>query len=251
LEGATTPREPRVGNVADFKKLDPMVFTGNEKLLQAEQWLTDTENLLKAARVPEADQVEIVKIQLADIARSGWLAEEARLTPPITWKKFTDGFYERFFPSTAQQDMEEEFINLKQSHRTVDEYAAEFLRLSRVVKYMNYNRREQSKPIPTRLEMIHPETVSFQRNEDYSEVLTAARRVEQITEKKNRAETQQRSEKRLFEQVVRESPPKKQLYQHIIRESPPSLDLTSPKKRSFLFCEVVGNQATRRRLVGR
>ena len=84
MERATAPREQRIGNVADFRKLGPKIFSGNEKPLQAEQWLTDTKNLLKAARVPEADQVEVVKIQLTDITRTWWLAEEARLTPPIT-----------------------------------------------------------------------------------------------------------------------------------------------------------------------
>ena len=32
--------------------------------------------------------------------------------------------------------MEEEFLNLEQKHRTVDEYAAEFLRLGRFAVYM-------------------------------------------------------------------------------------------------------------------
>ena len=136
MERATTPREPRIGNVADFRKLGPKMFSENKKPLQAEQWLTDTENLLKATRVPEADQVEVVKIQLTDIARTWWLVEKARLTPPITWKQFTEGFNERFFPTIARQDMEEEFLNLGQKYRTIDEYAAEFLRLSRFATYM-------------------------------------------------------------------------------------------------------------------
>ena len=102
LERATAPREQRVGNVTDFRKLDPKMFSGNEKPLQAEQWLTDVENLLKAVRIPETDQVEVVKIQLTDVARTWWLAEEAGLTPPITWKQFTEGFNKQFFPATAQ-----------------------------------------------------------------------------------------------------------------------------------------------------
>ena len=78
--------------------------------MDAEQWLIDTTDLLKAARIPDENQVEVVKIQLKDVARTWWLAEEARLEKLITWDQFSKGFYERFFPATAQKEMEEQFI---------------------------------------------------------------------------------------------------------------------------------------------
>ena len=77
----------------------------------------------------------MVKIQLRDVARTWWLAEEARLEKPISWNQFLKSFYERFFPKTAQGEMEEQFIRLQQKDRIIDEYAAEFLRLSRFVPY--------------------------------------------------------------------------------------------------------------------
>ena len=55
---------------------------------------------------------------------------------PITWDQFSKSFYERFFPKTAQKEMEEHFIRLQHRDRTVDEYATEFLRLSRFAQYM-------------------------------------------------------------------------------------------------------------------
>jgi len=66
----TVPREQRPGNVFDFRKLQPAIFLGTEKSLDAEQWLIDNTDLLKAARVPEENQVEVVKIQLKDVART-------------------------------------------------------------------------------------------------------------------------------------------------------------------------------------
>jgi len=50
--------------------------------------------------------------------------------------QFLKSFYERFFPITAQKEMEEQFIRLQQEDRTADEYTAEFLRLSRFALYM-------------------------------------------------------------------------------------------------------------------
>ena len=99
--------------------------------MEAKLWLKDMTNLLAVARVPALGQVEMVKILLTDIARSWWLAEEERLTRLVTWEQFSACFYERFFPKTAKREMKQRFIHLKQYDRSVDAYAAEFLRLSR------------------------------------------------------------------------------------------------------------------------
>ena len=65
------PREQRPGSVSDFRRLQPAVFSGTEKPLDAEQWLIDTTDLLKAARVPDENQVEVAKIQLRDVPEPG------------------------------------------------------------------------------------------------------------------------------------------------------------------------------------
>jgi len=41
-------------------------------------------NLLNVAHAPKDEQVEVVKVQLTNVARTWWLAEEERLEPPIT-----------------------------------------------------------------------------------------------------------------------------------------------------------------------
>jgi len=109
----TAPREQRPGNVSDFRRLQPATFSGTEKPLDTEQCLIDTTDLLKAAWIPDKNQVKVIKIQLKDVGRTWWLAEEARLERPIIWDQFSKGFYERFFPATAQKEMEEQFIRLQ------------------------------------------------------------------------------------------------------------------------------------------
>ena len=98
--------------MSDFRRLQPADFSGTEKPLDTEQWLIDMTDLLTGARIPGENQVEVAKIQLKDVARTWWLAEEARLEKPISWDQFSKGFYERFFPATAQKEMEEQFIRL-------------------------------------------------------------------------------------------------------------------------------------------
>jgi len=55
----------------------------------------------------EENQTEVAKIQQKDVARTWWLAEEARLDQPITWEQFSKSFYDRFFPTTTQKEIEE------------------------------------------------------------------------------------------------------------------------------------------------
>ena len=76
IEKTVAPRKPKFGNVSDFRRLQPATFAGTEKLLDAEQWLIDMTNLLNAACVPKDDQVEVIKIQLTNVARTWWIAEE-------------------------------------------------------------------------------------------------------------------------------------------------------------------------------
>jgi len=72
--------------ISDFKRLQQATFACIRKLLDAEQWLIDMTNLLKATHVPEEYQVEMVKAQLMGMAKTWWLAEEERLEKPITWR---------------------------------------------------------------------------------------------------------------------------------------------------------------------
>ena len=103
----TIKGEPRPGNVADFKRLQPAIFSGAESPLNTEQWLIDTTDLLKAARVSDENKVKMTKIQLRDVVRTWWLTEEARQEKPIAWDQFSESFYERFFPKMIQKEMKE------------------------------------------------------------------------------------------------------------------------------------------------
>jgi len=117
---AASESQTRQGNVSDFRRLHPAAFTGEESYLDAEQWLIDTQNLLVAARVPKADRVDVVKIQLLYVARTWWLAEESHLLRPISWKTFFEVFLAKFFPKTTKLEIEQKFINLRQARRIVD-----------------------------------------------------------------------------------------------------------------------------------
>ena len=57
--------------MSDFRRLQLTVFSGTEKPLDAEQWLIDMTDLLKAAIIFSENPVKVAKIQLKDVARPG------------------------------------------------------------------------------------------------------------------------------------------------------------------------------------
>ena len=48
---------------------------------------------------------------------------------PLTWQRFKDLFYEKYFPASTQDKMLSQFLGLKQGNRSVAQYEVEFNRL--------------------------------------------------------------------------------------------------------------------------
>ena len=192
--------------MSEFQRLQPAIFSGTERPLETEQWLVDTTDPLKATRISDESQVEVAKIQLKDVTRTWWLAEEARLEKPISWDRFSMVFYERFFLAIAQKEMKEQFIKLQHWNQSVDEYTTEFLRLNRFAPYMVTNEEKRASRFQQGLKMGIQMLLILQQLKTYSQVLTITREVERGLEKKNRSQMQNEHVKRPFSQMNRGNP---------------------------------------------
>ena len=104
-----------------------------------------------------------------------------------------EGFYERFFPVTAQKEMKEYFIRLQQGNWTVDRYAAEFLRLSQFMPYVVSDEENQAERFQQGLKMDIQILLIPPKLNTCSQVLTITREVERGLEKKNRDQEQDKS----------------------------------------------------------
>ena len=78
----------------------------------------------------------------------------------------------------AQKEMEKQFIRLQQWNRSVDEYAAEFLRLSRFAPYMVSDEEKRASRFQQRLKMDIQIYLIPQQLKTYSQVLSIACEVE-------------------------------------------------------------------------
>ena len=95
--------------------------------------------------------------------------------------------------------MEEQFNRLQQRNRSVDEYAAEFLRLSRFAPYMVADEEKRASRFQQGLKMDVQMYLIPQQLKTYSQVLSIAREVERGLEKKNENQVQNKSVKRPFQ----------------------------------------------------
>ena len=63
----------------------------------------------------------------------------------VSWETFSEVFLSKFFPDMVKSEMEQNFINLRQAEKTVDEYAAEFFKLRRFAPYMVFTEENRAR----------------------------------------------------------------------------------------------------------
>ena len=90
-------------------------------------------------------------------------------------------FLEKFFPETAKIDMERKFVNLQQESRSVDDYVAEFTRLSRFALHFIADDRDRARRFEQGLSLEVQKQLSTSLFTTYAEILNAGRRHEQVS----------------------------------------------------------------------
>ncbi|KAJ6844583.1 uncharacterized protein M6B38_293315 [Iris pallida] len=133
VEGAPAQQQGqgRPGTHLDFRKMNPRDFRGTEGILYADDWLEDVQRSLELAEVPRGLWVTSAASQFFDIALTWYRTDPRASVRGISWEDFRKLFKEKFYPDVALIALEGQFVSLVQGNSSVDEYAAEFFRLSR------------------------------------------------------------------------------------------------------------------------
>ncbi|XP_030461760.1 uncharacterized protein LOC115681827 [Syzygium oleosum] len=120
--------------VEHFLKLKPPKFDGKGDLEAASLWVEELEKAFALLRCTEEEKVTLVVYQLQGNANDWWKATRGRVFPTDTtqnWTAFTEAFNGKYFSESAQVQKMAEFLRLRQGKMTVDQYEAEFARLSK------------------------------------------------------------------------------------------------------------------------
>ncbi|KAJ6847552.1 uncharacterized protein M6B38_277325 [Iris pallida] len=133
VEGAPAQQQGqgRPGTHLDFRKMNPRDFRGTEGILYADDWLEDVQRSLELAEVPRGLWVTSAASQFFDIVLTWYRTDPRASVRGISWEDFRKLFKEKFYPDVALTALEGQFASLEQGSSSVDEYAAEFFRLSR------------------------------------------------------------------------------------------------------------------------
>ncbi|XP_028054434.1 uncharacterized protein LOC114258647 [Camellia sinensis] len=130
--------QPESCNIAltrEFKKMKPPLFHGRIEPLKAEAWVLGIEKLFEVFPCTEAQKVQLATFTLEDDARHGWMLvrDENR---DVTWARFLEIFYVKYFPQCVRDRKATEFIELRQGNKLIAEYEAQFTELARFTSHM-------------------------------------------------------------------------------------------------------------------
>ncbi|XP_028106690.1 uncharacterized protein LOC114305756 [Camellia sinensis] len=115
--------------------MKPPTFLGGIEPLKAETWLLEMEKLFEVFPYTKTHMVLLATYTLKDEARRWWLLIR-NTNGNMTWARFNEIFYEKYFLQCFRDRKVSEFQELKQSRMSVAEYKTKFTELTRFVPHM-------------------------------------------------------------------------------------------------------------------
>ncbi|XP_057444030.1 uncharacterized protein LOC130736202 [Lotus japonicus] len=130
--------QDRIRMRTDFNRHGPPKFQGEVEPEKADLWIQEMEKIFEALHTPDVEKVNLATFMLKGDAEYWWRSAKQLMTAnnvAITWESFKRAFMEKYFPETAREDMENQFLNLRQGLMTVGEYAARLETLSKHFRF--------------------------------------------------------------------------------------------------------------------
>ena len=124
----------RVPTMEDFLRHKPAEFNGKVSPDEADAWLRKCENIFKVMNCPDEQKLLFATYLLNDDAEYWWMGMQQQMQTrdeQVDWTSFRARFLEKYFPDTARQDREAEFLTLQQGDMTMQEYVNQFEHLAR------------------------------------------------------------------------------------------------------------------------
>ncbi|XP_028055936.1 uncharacterized protein LOC114260078 [Camellia sinensis] len=131
----TLERRGEPTSIKQFQELKPTTFISSPNPLVAEAWVRDMEKIFRALPCTERQKVTFATFTFKDDAQEWWLLTLEK-EDIVTWVRFLEVFYEKYFPDSLWEQKVSEFIHLRQGTMTVAEYESKFTQLVRFATYV-------------------------------------------------------------------------------------------------------------------
>lgn len=134
VENQVPPAQNQQVQATPFKAIKgvhPPEFHGTNDPTKAQAWIKEIEKAFKIVQVLENQKTTFATYMLKGEANFWWESKETREEQVVTWDRFKDLFFEKYFPQTMKNKMEMQFLELKQGDMSVEQYEAKFIELAR------------------------------------------------------------------------------------------------------------------------
>ncbi|XP_028082973.1 uncharacterized protein LOC114284268 [Camellia sinensis] len=154
----------------EFKKMKPPVFKGGIEPMKAEAWVLGIEKLFEVFPCTEIQKVQLAAFTLEDEARRWWMLTRT-MYQGLTWDRFLELFYDKYFPQSMRDKKVTEFETLRQGNKTVAEYEAQFAELARFAPHMVDTEYKKARKFEGGLRSIILDRVNVLKLPTYVDVL--------------------------------------------------------------------------------
>ncbi|XP_057958743.1 uncharacterized protein LOC131151520 [Malania oleifera] len=140
-------------SIDQFTQLKPLAFVASADPIRIENWIREIEKILDVLNCTEKQKVAFAMFKLTSEAQRWWesvkMLEKHQPIPVVmTWTRFRDIFFERYFPAMVRNAKMEEFMSLTQGQLIVQQYSGRFQELSQFAPFMIPDEILKKRPVP-------------------------------------------------------------------------------------------------------
>src|ERR1044072_4338359 len=124
--------------LSDFRRHDPPRFLGEADPEKEDLWIQGVEKIFTVLHTPDEAKLDYVVYLLLGDAEYWWRGARLILESKqevVNWGSFRRVFLEKYFPVSAQEAKEKQFMKLHQGAMTIDEYAAKLESLAKHFRF--------------------------------------------------------------------------------------------------------------------
>ncbi|PKA52045.1 hypothetical protein AXF42_Ash013982 [Apostasia shenzhenica] len=163
-----------------FRKLDPPYFKGIGDPDEAKGWINKLEKIFAAMKCGDENRIRFATFMVEGKAEYWWKSIQPRLLEraSLSWAKFVEVFFEKYFSDVVRDRKVLEFIKLEQGDLAVDQYEARFTELSRFAPELIANDLNKAKKFKKGLNLEIKNRLAGYKLKTYNAIYERAQMVE-------------------------------------------------------------------------
>ncbi|XP_057950989.1 uncharacterized protein LOC131145822 [Malania oleifera] len=154
--------------------MNPPTFVKGPDRVVVENWVQEIKEIMVVLNWTDEQKVYYAAFKITGDEKHWWLSmkllkEQRMVKITLTWERFKELFFDRYFPLFIKEEKIEEFTNLTQGNMTVGEYAAKFMELSCFAPFLIPNEARKVQNFSNLVDKASVQEKSIQGNTEPTE----------------------------------------------------------------------------------